>query len=409
MKICLLSYRGEPYCGGQGVYIHHLSKELCNLGHEVHLLSGNPHPMVVDAVKMEKLESLDLYGVNCGRLPSNPLRILTPINFYEFVAVLLGAFPEPCTFSVRAYGRLRQLLSREKFDVIHDNQCLGYGLLLMKRLKIPVIATIHHPPSIDRDLDVAQAEGWWRKFKMMRWYSFLTMQRLVSRRIDRIIAVSNSSAEETKRSFKVPENKLRVVYNGIDSELFKRDESVPKEPNNLIVVRAAGQIKGLLYLLKALQLLKNEIEAKLTIVGNASPDDQYPSRMVKECGLLDRVNFTGRISQEELVKCYSAAEIAVVPSLYEGFGFPAAEAMSCQVPVIATRAGALPEVTGEDGEVGMLVPPADADALAAAIKRLLNDGLLRRRMGEAGRKRVERNFTWRQAAKKTVEVYQELL
>ena len=409
MKICLLCYRGEPYCGGQGVYIHYLSKELCNLGHEVQLLSGPPYPNVVDAVKVEKLESLDLYGANSGRFPPKLLRILTPLNFYEFMAVLLGAFPEPFTFSMRAYGKLRELFSRQKFDVIHDNQCLGYGLLFMKRFGVPVVATIHHPPCIDRDIDVAQAKGWWKKFRMMRWYSFLTMQRLVSRRIDRIIAVSNSSAGETKRSFKVPEDKLRVVYNGIDSELFKRDESVPKEPNSLIVVRAAGQIKGLLYLLKALQLLKNEIEVKLTIVGNASPDDQYPSRLVREYGLADRVDFTGRISQEELVKRYSAAEIAVVPSLYEGFGFPAAEAMSCQVPVIASRAGALPEVTGEDGEVGMLVPPADAGALAAAIECLLGDGLLRRRMGETGRKRVERNFTWRQAAKKTVEVYQELL
>jgi len=408
MKICLLSYRGEPYCGGQGVYIHYLSKELCNLGHEVQLLSGPPHPKVVEAVKVHKLESLDLYGLN-GHLPSNPFRILTPLNFYEFVAVCLGTFPEPFTFSIRAYRKLRQLLSRERFDVIHDNQCLGYGLLLMKRFGIPVIATIHHPPSIDRNIDVAQAKGWWRKFKMVRWYSFLTMQRLVSRRIDRVIAVSHSSAGETRRGFKIPEDKLRVVYNGIDSELFKRDESVPKEPNSLIVVRAAGQIKGLSYLLKALQLLKNDTEVKLTVVGNASPDGQYPLGLVKEYGLEDRVRFTGKIGAKELVKRYSAAEIAVVPSLYEGFGFPAAEAMSCKVPLVVTKAGALPEVAGEDGEAGMLVPPADSDALAAAIKRLVSDELLRRKMGEAGRKRVESNFTWEKAAKRTLEVYQELL
>ncbi len=409
MKICLLSYRGEPYCGGQGVYIYHLSKELASLGHEVHLLSGNPHPNVVDAVKMEKIESLDLYGVNFGRLPPNPLRILTPLNFYEFMAVLLGAFPEPFTFSMRAYGKLRQLLPLEKFDVIHDNQCLGYGLLLMKRFKIPVIATIHHPPSIDRDIDVAQAKGWWMKFKMMRWYSFLTMQRLVSRRIDRILAVSHSSAGEIKRCFKVPQDKLRVVYNGVDGTLFKRDDSVLKEPNSLIMVGGVSRMKGLLYLLKALQLLRDEIKVKLTVVGRAPVDSEHASSLVEEYGLEDRVTFRGRISAEELVRQYSAAEIAVAPSLYEGFGFPAAEAMSCQVPVIATRAGALPEVTGEDGEVGMLVPPADPDALATAIKRLLGDEPLRKRMGAAGRKRVERNFTWRQAAKKTVEVYQELL
>ena len=168
-------------------------------------------------------------------------------------------------------------------------------------------------------------------------------------------------------------------------------------------------MKGLLYLLRALQLLRNEIEVKLTVVGRISADSQQASSLVEEYGLKDRVTFRGRISTEELVKHYSAAEIAVVPSLYEGFGFPAAEAMSCNVPLIATKAGALPEVAGKDGEVGILVPPADPDALAAAIKRLLSDELLRRKMGEAGRKRVERNFTWEKAAKRILEVYQELM
>ena len=409
MKICLLSYRGEPYCGGQGVYIHYLSKELCNLGHEVHLLSGPPHPIVVDGVKVHKVESLDLYAVKPWHLPPRPLRILRPINFYEFIAVRLGTFPEPFTFSMRAYLKLRGPLSREKFDIVHDNQCLGYGLLLMKRLGLPVVATIHHPISIDRDIEIAQAGGWWNRFRMRRWYSFLSMQRLVARRTDRIIAVSNSSAKDTERTFRVPGDKLRVVYNGVDSDMFKRDESIPKEPNSLITVGGVGQIKGLLYLLKALQLLKNETEANLTIVGKAPVDGQYPSALIREYGLEDRIKFTGRLDAEELVRHYSAAEIAVVPSLYEGFGFPAAEAMSCKAPLVATRGGALPEVAGEDGEAAMLVPPADPDALAAAIKRLLGDEVLRKRMGEAGRKRVEREFTWREAAKKVVDVYQELV
>ena len=409
MKICLLSYRGEPYCGGQGVYIHYLSKGLRDLGHEVHLLSGPPHPIVVDGVKVHRVESLDLYALKPWRLPPRPIRLVRPLNLYESAAVLTGAFPEPFTFSMRAYGRLRGDLSKEKFDIIHDNQCLGYGLLLMKRLGLPVVATIHHPIYIDRGIEIAQAAGWWNRLRMKRWYSFLAMQRRVAKRTDRIIVVSNSSARDTERTFGLPSDKIRVVYNGVDSDLFKRDESVAREPNSVIAVGGSGQIKGLPYLLKAIQLLKNETDVNLTIVGKAPIDGQYPSSLIREYGLESSVRFTGRLSPEELVKCYSAAEIVVVPSLYEGFGFPAVEAMSCKAPLVSTMGGALPEVTGKDGEAAMLVPPADPDALAAAIKRLLDDEPLRRKMGELGRKRVEANFSWGEAARKTAEVYQELI
>ena len=407
MKICLLSYRGHPYGGGQGIYIHHLSKALCGLGHEVQLLSGPPHPNVIEAIKVHKLESLDLYSLS-GRLPEKPLRMLTPLNFCEVVSTLLGVFPEPLTFSMRAYGKLRSILGRERFDIIHDNQCLGYGLLLMRHFEIPIVCTIHHPVSVDRDIDVRNAKGWWQKFKMIRWYSFLPMQRFVARRMDRIVAVSHNSAEDTARMFKIPRDKFRVVHNGVDINLFDKDESVGKKPSSLIVVGGHSPIKGLTHLLGAIRLLRNERDLKLTVVGG-SPDGKYSLGLVREYGLEDVVTFTGRISHEELVRCYSASEVAVVPSLYEGFGFPAAEAMSCGVPVISTTAGALPEVVGPDGEAGMLVPPGDADALAAAISRLLADDLLRKKMGEAARKRVESHFTWEEAAKKTVAVYEELL
>ncbi|MCX5992169.1 MAG: glycosyltransferase family 4 protein [Chloroflexi bacterium] len=407
MKICLLSYRGHPFCGGQGIYIHNLTKALCSLGHEVELLSGPPHPVVVDAVKVHKLESLDVYSWR-GRLPPKPLRILYPLNLYEVVSVLLGGFPEPFTFSMRAHRKLWWLSRHKKFDVIHDNQCLGYGLLLMKQFGIPIVSTIHHPVTVDREIDVRNARGWWQKFKMIRWYSFLPMQRIVSRRMDRIVAVSESSAEDTARSFKIPREKFRVVYNGIDINLFDGDGSTCKKPNSLIVVGGYSPLKGLAHLLGAIKLLSNEMELNLTVVGGP-PDGKYSSGLVRDYGLQDRVTFTGRISHEDLVRCYSAAEVAVVPSLYEGFGFPAAEAMSCGVPVISTTAGALPEVVGPDGEAGILVPPGNADALASAIRRLMSDNDLRRRMGAAARRRIETHFTWEEAAKRTVAVYEELI
>jgi len=408
MRICLLSYRGNPYCGGQGIYVYYLARELHKLGHEVHVMSGPPHPEVADGVELHQLESLNLYESGDSLIRSL-FRVRHPVDFYEFMGVCLGTFPEPLTFSLRAYGKLRELAASHRFDIIHDNQGLGYGLLLMKRLKIPVVATIHHPIPIDRDLELAQARGLWEKFRLRRWYSFCAMQGVVSRRMERVITVSQSSADAIERSLKVPRSRLRLVYNGIDADLFKSDDNVSKEPNSLILVNSSEQaVKGVPYLLKALQLLKDGTEVKLTVVGSPSPDGQN-LKLVKEYGLADMVTFTGRVTMEELVKHYLAAEICVVPSLYEGFGLPAAEAMSCQLPVVATSGGALPEVVGQDGGSGILVPPADPDALAAAVKRLLGDEHLRRKMGEAGRKRVEGHFTWEQAARKTVDVYQEVL
>ena len=408
MKICLLSYRGNPYCGGQGIYVYYLARALRNLGHEVQVMSGPPYPEVAEGIKLHQLESLNLYESE-NSLLTDFLRIHNPIDFYEFIAVGLGTFPEPFTFSLRAYRKIRQLLPYHKFDIIHDNQCLGYGLLLMKRLKVPVVATIHHPIPVDRDLEVAQARNLRQKFSLQRWYSFCFMQGLVSRRMERVITVSQSSADAIERTHKVPRSRLRVVYNGIDIDLFKRDGGVIKKPNSLILVNSGEQsIKGVPYLLKALHLLRDGTEVKLTVVGSPNPDGQY-LKLVEEYGLGDIVTFTGRVTMEELVKHYLASEICVVPSLYEGFGFPAAEAMSCHLPVITTRAGALPEVVGQDGDTGIIVPPADPDALAAAVKSLLGDEHLRRKMGEAGRKRVEGNFTWEQAAKRVVEVYEEVL
>lgn len=415
MRICLLTYRGNPYSGGQGIYIYYLSREFQRMGHEVEVIASAPLPEVSEGVILHQLRSSSIFhpGSSFSR---NLTKVRNPVDLYELCASRLGIFAEPWAFSFRAYAKLKELCKQRRFDIIHDNQGLGYGLLFMKRLNIPVIATIHHPISIDRQADLEQANGLRERWSIIKFYSFIRMQAFVARRLDRIITVSQSSAKDTKGFFKVPADKLRVVYNGIDTEIYSRNEEASQNRNGLIMVgNTDDRKKGVLYLLQALQMLRED-GIKLTIVDDAErhssyaddvgPLPSYGLKLVKSLNLDEMVQFTGRLTREELVQHYSTAQIAVVPSLYEGFGLPAAEAMACGTPVIATTGGALPEVVGD---AGILVPPEGADALAVAIKQLLNDKQAQEQMSEAGRKRVKEKFDWEQAARKTLEVYQEVL
>jgi glycosyltransferase involved in cell wall biosynthesis len=415
MRICLLTYRGNPYSGGQGIYIYYLSREFQRMGHEVEVVASAPLPEVNEGVVLHQLRSSSIYHPGSS-FSKNLLKVRNPVDLHELCTSRLGIFSEPWAFSLRAYAKLKELCKQRRFDIIHDNQGLGYGLLLMKRLDIPVIATIHHPLPIDRQADLEQANGLRDTWRIKKFYSFIRMQAFVARRLDRIITVSQSSTRDTRQFFKVPADKFRVVYNGIDTEIYNRNREASQNRDGLIMVaNTDDRKKGILYLLQALQMLEKD-KIQLTIVDDAErhssyvedvgPLPSYGFKLVRKLNLDGMVHFTGRLTREELAQHYSAAQIAVVPSLYEGFGIPAAEAMACGTPVIATTGGALPEVVGG---AGILVPPRSADALAAAIKQLLNDKQAQQRMSEAGSKRVKEKFNWEQAARKTLEVYQEVL
>jgi glycosyltransferase involved in cell wall biosynthesis len=385
------------------------------MGHEVEVIASAPLPELSEGVILHQLRSSSIYHPGSSFRKNLP-KVRNPVDLYELFGSRLGTFAEPGAFSFRAYARLRELCRERRFDIIHDTQGLGYGLLLMRRLDIPVIATIHHPLPVDRQADLEQANGFRQRWRIKRFYSFIHMQAFVARRLDRIITVSQSSAKDTRLFFEVPADKIRVVYNGIDTEIYSVHEEASQSRDGLIMVaNTDDRKKGVLYLLQALQLLRDD-GIRLTIVDDAArhssyiedvgPLPSYGSKLVRKLNLDGMVHFTGRLTREELVKRYSAAKIAVVPSLYEGFGLPAAEAMSCGTPVIATTGGALPEVVGD---AGMLVPPANAGALAAAIRQLLNDKQVQRQMSEAGKKRVREQFNWEQAARRTLEVYREVM
>jgi glycosyltransferase involved in cell wall biosynthesis len=405
LKICLLCNRGNMYCGGQGVYLYYLSRELHRLGHEVHAIVGPPYPQLAEGVIEHRVENLNLFEF--GFPKQAPFKIFTPLNLYDVAVTRVGKFPEMFTFSFRAYAKLRQIMGEHKFDIIHDNQTLGYGNILMKSLGVPVVATIHHPLPIDKKTDLPYIHSIQGRLRRILFYPFF-MQHMAAAAMDRVITVSEDAAGEIHNSFKVPHKKMRVVYNGIDIEMFRPRPEIQKERGRLIVVsNTSDRKKGVLYLLRAMRELRNEIDVKLTIVDRGLPDNEYTPAIVERCGLNGSVEFTGRITTEELAKRYCMAEVAVVPSLYEGFGFPAAEAMSCGIPVVSTTAGALSELV--DAESGILVPPGDHMAIAEAVKRLMGDEAMRRRMGAAGRARVERLFSWEEAVKKIVDVYEEVM
>jgi glycosyltransferase involved in cell wall biosynthesis len=409
LRVAYLVYRGNPHCGGQGVYTRELARELTELGPEVTVFSGPPYPELADPTRLVRVPSLDLYR------PSNPFRVPWPhevrtsVDVREFAIMCGAGFPEPYTFSLRAQ---RLLASRRgDFDLIHDNQCLGRGLIpMMERDGWPVLATLHHPITVDRDLDLAHASGPWRRLTLRRWYGFLEMQMAVARRIPRLLTVSESSRRDITAQMGVPAERLHVVPVGVDPSVFRPLPDRTRIPGRLMTTASADvPMKGLVPLLEALAKVRTERpDAHLVVIGRPKQKSLIPRR-IDELGLTDAVQFVSGVTTEAIVEHYAQAELACVPSLYEGFSLPAVEAMACGVPVVGTTGGAVPEVIGRDGDTGLLVPPGDPSALAVAILRALGDPDLRDRIGAAGRARALQRFTWRRTAQRTLEHYHLLL
>ena len=403
LNIGIVSYRSNPHCGGQGVYVRHLSHALSDLGHRVEVIAGPPDPQLTPDVALTMLSTLDLYNPeDLFRTPSIE-ELKDPVNLIEWLDVSAMGYPEPMTFGMRLK---RHMKGRRKYlDVIHDNQSLSFGLLSLTR-EMPVTATIHHPMTVDRRLAVQSTRSFVKKLKALRWYSFIGMQKMVARRLPAIITVSDSSKTDISREFKVPESKFRTIPIGIDLDHFFPLDHIKKVPGRLIVTNSADTpLKGLYHLFHALKAVLKKREVSLTVIGTPKKDGGI-ERLVKKLDLGSAVEFTGRIDHDRFVREYARAQIAVVPSMYEGFGLPVGEAMACRIPVISTTGGALPEVAGN---AARLVPPGNAKALEEAIIELLDNPDLRESLAQKGYERVLNEFTWEKTAMRTAAVYREVI
>ncbi|MGD9139688.1 MAG: glycosyltransferase family 4 protein [Desulfobacterales bacterium] len=403
LRVCLLSYRSNPHCGGQGVYLKNLSRALKDLGHKVEVVTGPPDPQLDKDIPVHRLPCLDLYNAaDPFRMPTS-WELMDPINLIEWIGVSTMGFPEPFTFGLRAYQFMNTRFGN--YDILHDNQSLSYGIWAMNR-RLPTVATIHHPVTVDRKIAIQSVSPPWEKFKQWRWYSFIGMQKRVSKSLPRIITVSKSAREDISREFNISKEKFNVVPNGINTNLFYPIADIKGEPNRVIVTNSADTpLKGLLFLFRAVAELAKNRDIQVTVVGEPKKDGDI-IKLVRELNIGDRIEFTGRIEDHEFVRQYAKATVAVVPSVYEGFGLPVGEAMACGVPVISTTGGALPEVVGD---AGVLVPPADSAALARAINELFENPQRAQKLGAAGYRRVQAHFTWQKAAQKTVEAYLEVI
>jgi glycosyltransferase involved in cell wall biosynthesis len=425
LRIALLSYRSKPHCGGQGVYVRHLSRELDALGHQVEVFSGPPYPELDPGPRLTQIPSLDLY-----RDP-DPFRTPHRDEYRDWVDVLEtvmmwgGAFPEPLTFSIRAR---RALAARAgDFDVVHDNQGLGYGLLGLGRQglgrqglgrqglgrqglgpgrpALPLVASIHHPISVDRRIDLA-ALGPLDRLSRRRWYGFVRMQARVARRLARsgpLITVSASSRRDICRDFKISPERVRVIPLGVDTRVFRPREAA-RVPGRIIAVASADSaLKGTSTLLQAVAKLATDRDAHLVIVGRPAPATE---RLAAQLSLADRVTFTHGLDDQAFSALLASAEIAVVPSLYEGFSLPAVEHLASGTPLVASRSGALPEVTGD---AAALVTPGDSEELAAVLRRLHDSPAERAALADRAVRRVSERFAWPAVAQATAAQYREAI
>ncbi len=396
LRIALLSYRSKPHSGGQGVYVRHLSRELAALGHHVEVFSGQPYPELDDGPLLRQVPSLDLYRDDDPFRTPRREEIRDWADALETAMMWAGAFPEPLTFSIRA---LRALRARPgDFDVVHDNQGLGYGMLGVRRLGLPLVTSIHHPITVDKRLDLAE-RSWLGRLDKGRWYGFVRMQGRVARHAGPLITVSEAAKLDICRDFLVPPERVHIVPLGVDTRLF-RPRPQPRVSGRIVTVTSADSpLKGLPGLLRAVAKLVTERDVHLVVVGSPAAATRAQAAQLS---LGERVTFTSGLPDEQYAALLASAEVAVIPSRYEGFSLPAVEHMASGTPLVTTRAGALPEVTGD---AALFVAPGDPEELAAALRMLLDDAARRETLAERGLRRVGERFAWPAVAAATVALY----
>jgi glycosyltransferase involved in cell wall biosynthesis len=403
LRVLVSGYRSDPHVGGQGVYIRELVRALRALGHTVSVASGPPYPDLPPNVELIKLPALDLFTEDNALMALRTRHLRSWADMSEWLSHNTGAFGELYAFGRRLDRFLAQYPDR--FDVVHDNQTLATPFLRINK-RLPVITTLHHPIAIDRGYAVDAAEKWWQRALTRRWYNFVDMQAQTSRQLTRMLAVSGAARDSHATYYGTPGAEVRVAFNGIDHDVFNTDSSVQRETGLIVTTASAdAPIKGLDVLIQALaRIAAARPNARLHIIGKLR---EGPAKnAIAASGLTTRVTTSSNLTREAIATLYRRANIVACPARFEGFGFPAAEAMACGAAVAASDGGALPEVVGD---TGLISPAGDVDGLANNLARLLDTPTEAVRLGELAAIRARAKFNWSAHALAATRLYAEAL
>ncbi|URQ70671.1 glycosyltransferase family 4 protein [SAR86 cluster bacterium] len=395
-KIAILSYRSAPFSGGQGIYVTELSNALSRLGHEVTVYSGPPYPNLNLKVKLEQYPGLDLFSTfnfYDRKEKFFKKKNKTFDDYYEFFVTLFGGFPEMRTFG----NRMSVIDFQNNYDFVIDNQSLSFGMIDIQKY-IPFAEVIHHPVVIDKNYELQYSNGIIKKLLIFSWYSFLGMHRKVAPQINQVITPSLNSKKDIEKYLNVNSENIDVIPNGIDTETFEPKSNIEKDSFRLITTASADiPLKGLDFTLNALSTLKDIYpKIKLVVIGNPRSGG-HTDRLISKLDLNDRVSFKTNLTKSEIASEYARSNIAIVSSLYEGFGFPVGEAMACEIPLIATNVASIPEITSEYAE---LIEPADSIGIANAVKKIFTDYDKYLLKARNGRIHIIKNFSWLVIAQK---------
>ncbi len=395
LKIALLSYRSAPFSGGQGIFVKELSNALSKRGHKIDIISGPPMPILDSGIKLIKLEGLNLFETFSFR--DRFLKLWNKKNkdildYYDFFKTLIGGFPEMYSFGERAKKYLSQ---KKDYDIIIDNQSLSSGILEIQKY-YPFVEIIHHPVTKDFKYDLIYSNGYIQRFFKKRWYSFLKMNKKVAPKLKKVITPSFNSKKDIALDFNIDPNRIDVIPNGLDLTVFKKDNEIERERFKIVTVASADiPLKGLDTTLKAISLILDRYpNIKLSVVGNPR-ENGHTERLIRQLNITNHVSFRTNLSKEEVAYEYQSSSLAVVSSLYEGFGFPAAEAMACGTPIISSNSSALPEIVQDFGQ---LYEPGNSDALKDCIENFYLNRSAFNDLAKKGSLYANETFNWEKIA-----------
>ena len=401
LNIAISSYRSAPFGGGQGIFIYELSKALQALGHKVDIISGPPYPNLEPEINLIKSPGLDLFStfvfqerISLFKKKKNK----TQEDWYEFFSALLGGFPEIKTFG----ERLKELVSNSSYDVLIDNQSVSFGILEIQKT-LPVLEIIHHPITKDYQYDIQFSKGIIQKISKWRWFSFLKMQKKVAPNLNAISTPSLNSKKDIAKDFNVSTKKISVIPNGIDFEKFSPKSDISRTMGQIITTASADvPLKGLDFTLQAIAVLIKDFPYLRLIIIGAPRIGGHTERLIQKLKIEANIVYKTNLTKEEIAIEYANSNIAVVSSLYEGFGFPVGEAMACSIPLIATNVASIPEITSNFAE---LIPACDSKSIERSIRNILSNPEKYQTRADEGRQHIIDNFDW----KKIAQSYENLI